>query len=61
MSVLEDHRFSLKPRKIEDVVQDDQQRLRRTLQGRGCRALFLVQRRVQQELRHPNQSVHGRA
>ena len=61
VGVLEDHRFSFKPRKIENIVQDDEQRLRRTLQGRGCGTLFFVQRRVQQELRHPNQSVHGRA
>ena len=44
VGVLKDHRFSLEPRKIENIVQDDEQRLRRTLQGRGCGTLFLVQR-----------------
>ena len=47
--------------KIKDVVDDGQQRLG-TLFGRfGVVALLVVQRRHQQQLRHAQDAVHGRA
>ena len=46
---------------VENVVDDHQQRLARTLDRAGIQRLFLIQRRVEQQLGHADNPVHRRA
>src|SRR5262249_31443359 len=46
---------------VEDVVDEAEERLRGVLERREVLALVGPQRRVEQQLRHPDDRVHGRA
>jgi len=48
-------------RGIEDVVNDAEQRFARALHDAGDVALFVVERRIEQQVRHAENAVHRRA